>query len=174
MVCQWVSHPFPGPVRWCLAVLLASAALGAGSWLVFEAASPPDAPNTAPECPLEHERRRAERQQAEMEQVRQRRRQRVRILTAVAAGRLPLFEAAARLRAVERPAVDPQFYTLALRLMFPDGSDGERMCRKVIHDLRELAQEGRVPASAADRLERELARHLRRFGTVRLPEVPHE
>jgi hypothetical protein len=60
----------------------------------------------------------------------------------------------------------------ALRLQFPGNSDAERWCRKVIHYLRATWPESARASRAARGLEQELERHLRRYGTVRLPVPP--
>jgi hypothetical protein len=161
---------------WSWGVTLFAAGLAVtGLWLRASAARPEPPPVPAAGPDSERERQRFERQKREMAHVRRRRGERAWILAGAAAGRLSLLGAAARLWAVERHAVDPAHYREMLRQCFPGRSEVERLCRKVIHDVR--AEEGALypTGPAAARLEREFAAHRERYDSAPLlPEVRHE
>ena len=87
-------------------------------------------------------------------------------------GRLTLFQAVVQFQRAERglPASAARLHIL--RQTFPGNSDAERWCRKVIRYLRATWPESARARCAARRLDQELDRHLRRYGTVRLPVLP--
>jgi hypothetical protein len=164
------------PVRfpWYCGASLSVVALGAAVYLLAAGPARPGPVGGRPESALGREQRRARRQEVERERMRQRRRQRAALLAATAAGRVPLFEAAARLRELELEAVPAEHYDRMLRWIFPGRSTAERLCRKVIQGIRDGTCGPYTAAEAAARLERELAEHLEHRGTVRLPEVRDE
>jgi hypothetical protein len=84
-------------------------------------------------------------------------------------GRLTLFQAVVHFQRAEQGLPAAAMRLRALRLGFPGNSDAERRCRKVIHYLRVTWPESARASRAARRLEEDLDRHLRRYGTVRLP-----
>jgi len=53
-----------------------------------------------------------------------------------------------------------------------NGSEGERLCRRVIEFVRREGPDRKQAEAAAKRLEGEVASHLARHGTVILPPVP--
>jgi hypothetical protein len=89
----------------------------------------------------------------------------------LADGRLTLVQAAAIFRDLDRERrVPPEIEKL--RPLFPGASDGERLCRQLIHIVKsglELEAPARV-AEVVERLEAELQELLARDGNVRLPE----
>jgi hypothetical protein len=87
-------------------------------------------------------------------------------------GRITLFQAVAQFQQAEQGLPAEAARLRALRTMFPGSSDEERWCRKVIRYLRATWPESARASRAARRLEEELDRHLRRYGTVRLPVLP--
>ena len=87
-------------------------------------------------------------------------------------GRLTLFQAVFRFQRSEEGLPAAAWRLRVLRLQFPGNTDAERWCRKVIHYLRATWPESARASRAARRLEEELDRHLRRYGTVRLPVLP--
>jgi hypothetical protein len=87
-------------------------------------------------------------------------------------GRITLFEAVVQFQRAERGLPTAAWRLRALRLAFSGKTDAERWCRKVIHYLRVTWPESTRTQRAARRLEGELDRHLRRSGTVRLPDPP--
>jgi hypothetical protein len=87
-------------------------------------------------------------------------------------GGLTFFQAVVRFQRVERGLPAAAWRLRALRLRFPGNSDTECWCRKVIHYLRATWPESARARRAARRLEGELDRHLRRYGTIRLPVLP--
>jgi hypothetical protein len=88
---------------------------------------------------------------------------------AVAAGRMPLLEAAARFAALNR--LPPEVRTDLSRLQYPGASEEERLCRDVIFwAVEEAALSDPCEAAALrGRLEAELGRRLR--AGLRLPAV---
>ena len=92
------------------------------------------------------------------------------IAQALAGGRMPLLEAAARLGALNRMA--PEVPWRLYRDAHPGASDEERFCREAISWAEsELPEDDPCEAAAVlGRLEAELDRHLR-GGGPRLPEV---
>jgi hypothetical protein len=83
------------------------------------------------------------------------------------AGRLTLFEAAAAFRAID------EVKRRGLKLYpgdFAGKTDEERLCRRVIHFTFERLCGSPERGKVVDRLEEELQKHLRRHGTVQLPE----
>jgi hypothetical protein len=157
---------------WAVAFFAAGLALAAGLILADAALPEPPEPVGGPDP--NPEQRRFEKQQAERELVWERRRERAWILSRTAAGHLSLVGAAARLWTVERQAVDPGYYVATLRWGYPGRSDLERLCRKVIHDVRSAEGLPFSPGEAALRLERDFAAHRARFSTAPLPDVGHE
>jgi hypothetical protein len=123
--------------------------------------------------------RRERERTAELERGRQIALRRVEIKTEVAteliAGRLTLFEAAARFRDLKDP---PKAYWSLLRRAYPGKSDAECICRSTIDWTVNVAldQPCGEPGAAAvrSRLEGELRAHLLRFGKVRLPVASRE
>jgi hypothetical protein len=89
---------------------------------------------------------------------------------AVAQGRMPLLEAAARLGALNR--MEPELPWRLYRDANPGATDEERFCREAISWAEsELPEDDPCEAAAVlRRLEAELDRHLRRGGP-RLPDV---
>ena len=82
------------------------------------------------------------------------------------AGRITLFECAARFRDASAASEDSQKY---LRKIHPNLSADEAQCRMVIHWVGSLAYRDPHAAAVAARLNAELEDHLARHGTVRLP-----
>jgi hypothetical protein len=87
-------------------------------------------------------------------------------------GRITLFQAVVQFQRAEQGLPASAARLRALRAMFSGNSDAERWCRKVIRYLRATWPESTRARRAVRRLEQELDRHLRRYGTVRLPAVP--
>jgi hypothetical protein len=87
-------------------------------------------------------------------------------------GRITLFQAVLQFQRAEQGLPAAAARLRALRLRFPGSSDAERWCRKVIRYLRATWPESALASRVALRLEGELDRHLRRYGTVRLPVPP--
>jgi hypothetical protein len=87
-------------------------------------------------------------------------------------GRITLFQAVVQFQRVEQGLPAEAARLRALRAMFPGSSDAERWCRKVIRYLRATWPETTRASCVALSLEGELDRHLRRYGTVRLPVPP--
>jgi hypothetical protein len=87
-------------------------------------------------------------------------------------GRLTLFQAVVQFQRAEQGLPASAARLRVLRQTFPGNSDAERWCRKVIRYLRATWPESARASRAARRLEEELDRHLRRYGTVRLPVLP--
>jgi hypothetical protein len=87
-------------------------------------------------------------------------------------GRITLFQAVAEFQRAEEGLPAVAWRLRALRLAFSGKTDAERRCRKVIHYLRVTCPGSARASRAARRLEGELDRHLRRYGTVRLPVSP--
>jgi hypothetical protein len=87
-------------------------------------------------------------------------------------GRITLFQAVVRFQQAEEglPAAEARLH--ALRTTVPGNSDAERWCRKVISYIQGVWPESARVKRAALRLEQELERHLRRYGTVCLPVLP--
>jgi hypothetical protein len=87
------------------------------------------------------------------------------------AGRLTLFEAAARFKAVNaaRPANLPPILD-----PYPGATYEERLCRQVIVFADTELEGSYDRAEFVARLEADLQEHLDRHGTVVLPEVPPE
>jgi len=83
-----------------------------------------------------------------------------------------LFEAVVQFQRAEQGLPAAAWRLRALRLAFSGKTDAERWCRKVIHYLQITWPESARASGAARRLEGELDRHLRRYGTVRLPGPP--
>jgi hypothetical protein len=98
---------------------------------------------------------------AEVDALRERRRRVHELATAVADGRLTLYEAAARLRATYQAV--PGFFWEGAQRRFPGASDEECSCRLMIREVRNLQGPRRERAQAvATRLEAELDEVLRR------------
>jgi hypothetical protein len=161
---------------WFSGLVLFLLGLGAAAYLCM--ADEPDSKSApgvgGPEPALEREQQRAQHLQTELNKVQARRHERARILTAAATGRVKLLEAAAQLRAVDLRTLDEAYYDYMLALVHTGCSTGERMCRKVIQDVRELEDAPFAPTAAADRLEKELAMYLKCHGSVILPGARHE
>ena len=83
-----------------------------------------------------------------------------------------MFEAVVQFQRAEQGLPAAACRLRALRLAFSGKTDAERWCRKVIHYLQVTWPESARASGAARRLEGELDRHLRRYGTVRLPDPP--
>jgi hypothetical protein len=96
--------------------------------------------------------------------------QRVRL--ALIAGRITLFEAAARYRDLDAGQANSR---TRLRASYPGSSDEERICRSLIaHVKHTLEGQRKDPNPVVASLEAELHEHLQRHGTVRLPDVYHD
>jgi hypothetical protein len=87
-------------------------------------------------------------------------------------GRVPLFQAVVQFQRAEEGLPASAWRLQVLRQSFPGNSDAERWCRMVIRYLRATWPESARARRVARRLEQELGRHLRRYGTVRLPVLP--
>jgi hypothetical protein len=90
------------------------------------------------------------------------------VIEQLVAGRIDLYTAAARFRALND--LPPQAWD-NLRLAFPGETIAEQACRQVIGSV-ESRQRHHSPGEAEDwacRLEADLQEHLQRYGTVRLP-----
>jgi hypothetical protein len=87
-------------------------------------------------------------------------------------GRITLFQAVLQFQQAEQGLPAAAARLRVLRQTIPGSSDAERWCRKVIRYLRATWPESARARRTARRLEQELDRHLRRYGTVRLPVPP--
>jgi hypothetical protein len=88
-------------------------------------------------------------------------------------GRLPLVQAAAQLRALDRRIpIREDIYRDQMRLTFPAKSLAESLCRKAIELVRQEVEDQPRWAGAVRRLETELAEHLARHGRVDFPDDP--
>jgi hypothetical protein len=97
-----------------------------------------------------------------------------RLAREVAAGRLPLLEAAALFRELDRvpPSVEPARLDGAdASVLIPGRSDAERWCQRVLaHVQAALGDRPAERAEAEDRVVAEFFRVLRADGAVRLPD----
>jgi len=122
--------------------------------------------------PLEQEERRSE----ELELYRARLFRSIEIKRRVAEelidGRVTLFQAVVRFQRAEQGLPASAVRLRVLRQSFPGNSDAERWCRMVIHYLRATWPESARARRAVRRLNQELDRHLRRYGTIRFPVLP--
>src|SRR5262249_34929562 len=87
-------------------------------------------------------------------------------------GRITLFQAVVQVQRAKQGLPASAAALRGLPQTFPGNSDAERWCRKVIRYLRATWPESTRARRAARRLEQELDRHLRRYGTVCLPVLP--
>jgi hypothetical protein len=105
----------------------------------------------------------------QLERAHQRFASRRRIVADVIAQRTTLVHAAAELRSInqEMPAFSQSYFDA-----FRGNSEGERLCRHVIHLVRaDLSERTRTPdAATVERLEGELKALLQQDGIVHLPE----
>jgi hypothetical protein len=90
------------------------------------------------------------------------------VIAALAAHRLGLLEAAARLRALDQ--MTPGNPLAMFRSYYAGLSDEERYCRQAIHFLRGGRMAPCGQTALAEQLEAELSEHLA-HGTLHLPEV---
>jgi hypothetical protein len=117
---------------------------------------------------LPQKRRDAEALERSGQGIMQRGEERRAVARDLAAGRLMLLEAAARVRDLDR--ADPAFPWEAFRLRTPGATDDERHCREVIASIENLLPADSPEREAAlRRCAAELQEHLAR-GTLRLPE----
>jgi hypothetical protein len=118
---------------------------------------------------LENEKARAHSLVVRLAEVHRREAKRDKILAALLAGRLSLWEAAAGYRELHRHSLDGAHYAQMLSENFPGRSQGERYCQYVIENLRVLGWDNPAAARLARRLQTQLDQRIHRDGTVRLP-----
>jgi hypothetical protein len=155
--------------RWGPGTLLLAAVLVGAGYACREGAEYLSRSGDGEAARLDREARRASRLEASWADLCDRIETRARVVAEVSAGRLSLFEAAVRFRALDLQVLEPDVNTIMLRRQFAGESDGERYCRKVIDYIRGAEETRGEPTPVARRLEAELTEHLRRHGTVRLP-----
>jgi hypothetical protein len=121
---------------------------------------------------LQDERSREAALDSEVGEAFQRVQAKQRVKADLIAGRITLFEAAARYRDLSAGQAN---YLRLLRAYYPGRSDEERLCRSVIDHVRHvLIGQRKEPDEFIASLEAELHEHLERYGTVRLPDVYHD
>jgi hypothetical protein len=107
-------------------------------------------------------------------QLFQRLQTRRRVVAALIDGRLTLPEAAAWFLRLESSGLSPAAYDERASYYFAGKTREERLCRKVIEEIRATLEEDRhEPAGdVVRRLEAELQELLQGSGVIRLPEAP--
>jgi hypothetical protein len=116
---------------------------------------------------LEDERRRGETLDQQSQIVWHNLETKFRVLGNLQAGRLTLYEAAARFRSLNHPGIDD--YPALFRLIYQGQSDDERWCRQVLNFVRSDWLDHSDLTSLADQLEAELTQELAK-GSLHLPE----
>jgi hypothetical protein len=132
----------------------------------------PRSTGTDPETVADQEARRTDRLADNRDQVFRRMQDRVRVVKALIARRLKLFEAAAHFRALDASLPNQSVYRHWLRSHHQGNSDEERLCRRVIECVRvELEDRPKLATEIVERLDAELRRHLKHHKSIRFPEI---
>jgi hypothetical protein len=88
--------------------------------------------------------------------------------------RLAVVQAASWFVQLDSGGLSPLAYMERVAYFFPGKSPEERLCRKVIEEVRATLEEDRHESArrVVRHLERELERELRRSGSIQLPRAP--